>query len=480
MTGSFLKNFSFTVVLNLLVKLFWVFVIEIAVQNRLGTEVYGTYFESFNFSFLFYILLDLGLSNYTSRTVAGKPEEFPTLFSSIFGLKLLLTMAYLLVLFVATRLMGYDAEHSKVVMIIGLTQVIMSMMLFFRSNVAALHLFKTDAVLSVADRLVMGAICAILLWSAGFSERFDLDAFLYAQLIGYAASLILALMVVLRQGGRIRPVFDRGLYASILKQSYPFAILFLLMSMYTRIDSVMLGRMLPNGEFQVGIYASAFRLLDAAVIFTVLLSNLLLPMFSRLIAQNRDVMPLTRESFHVVWIVAVLLPLGTWFYADLIYPWLYAEHHEYGSQVFGLLFFNFIPMALGYIFGTLLTAKGELRLLNLISVGGLLLNVVLNSFFIPRWEALGAVYATIATQSLVTASTFYFSLHYFRLRFVEFVGFRVLGYAASSLGVFYSLYRWMDGSFEALLLSVVLCLVLVPVFRLIRLKDLRELLRSGN
>lgn len=480
MSGSFLSNFSLTVVLNLLIKLFWVFVIEVTVQRTLGAVEYGIYFESFNFGYLFFILLDLGLSNYTNRTVAGDPVSLKTLFPSILSIKLALTLVYIFVLYVATLVMKYDVRHTQVVMIIGLNHVLMSMMLFFRSAVGGLHLFKTDAVLSVLDRLVMGVLCSVLLWVPFANYSFDLNSYLYVMTVGYGGSMLIAFFVVARQGVGYKLTFKLSVFRDFLKKSYPFALLFFLMGLYTRIDSVMLGRLLDDGEFHVGIYASAFRLLDAAIIFAVLLSGLLLPMFSRMISKNEPVNSLVKESFNVVLIPAVLLPLGAYFYSDYLYGKLYKEHLEYGAMVFGLLFFNFIPMAMGYIFGTLLTAKSELKLLNLISVAGLIINVVLNALLIPKWEAMGAVAATIATQSLVTLSTFFFSIRYFRLPVYEFIHFRVIGYGLLNLLIFYLLQKYWENEAAALLSSLVLGLVLVPVFRIIRLSDLKQIAKSAR
>ncbi|MHB1277118.1 MAG: oligosaccharide flippase family protein [Bacteroidia bacterium] len=480
MAGSFLSNFSFTLILNLLIKLFWVFVIEISVQNSLGAEVYGVYFESFNFSYLFFILLDFGLSNYSNRTVAGDPNALRQLFPSIFNIKVVLTLVYLLVLFLSAVLMGYDTQYMKVILFIGLNHVLMSMMLFFRSNIGGLHLFKTDAVVSVMDRLLMGILCAAFLWMPDLKGGFNLDYFLFAQFVGYFGSLVFAWFVVARHGGKIRPAFDRRLFLEMLKKSYPFALLFFLMGLYTRIDSVMLGRMLPDGEFEVGIYASAFRILDAAIIFAVLLSGILLPLFSRMIAQSESVKELVIESFNVVLIVAMLLPLSCYFYADLIYPFLYDAHHEYGAEVFAILLINFIPMAMGYIFGTLLTAKSELRLLNYISVAGLVINVLLNLVFIPRWQAVGAVYATLITQSMVTCCTFYFSLTYFRIRLYDLLNIRVILYVMMNLASFSLIHAYGWSDLKGLMICVALGILWVFLFRIIRMEDLRKLVRSKS
>ena len=78
----------------------------------------------------------------------------------------------------------------------------------------------------------------------------------------------------------------------IIKRSLPFASLVLLMTLYNRLDPVMLGKLLPDkavapnnaintAPFQVGIYANGFRLLDAANMIAYLFSVLLIPVFSQ-------------------------------------------------------------------------------------------------------------------------------------------------------------------------------------------------------
>ena len=61
----------------------------------------------------------------------------------------------------------------------------------------------------------------------------------------------------------------------------------------------------------------------------------------------------------------------------------------------------FVAIATTYIFGTLLTANGNLRVLNQIAIGGMLLNLVLNFILIPKYEALGSAYASLITQFLI-------------------------------------------------------------------------------
>ena len=68
---------------------------------------------------------------------------------------------------------------------------------------------------------------------------------------------------------------------------------------------------------------------------------------------------------------------------------------------------SFIPISSVYIFGTLLTAHGSMKILNIIAVGGIIVNVILNLILIPPYGALGTTVATIITQIAVASFHIY-------------------------------------------------------------------------
>ena len=120
-------------------------------------------------------------------------------------------------------------------------------------------------------------INGILLWSSITSEPYRIEWFVYSQTASYTITLAVVLGIVLYHSGKIRMEFKRSVYLKILRQSYPFAILILLMSFFNRVDSVMIERLLDGGKEQAGIYAQSFRVLDALSQFAVLFAGLLLP-----------------------------------------------------------------------------------------------------------------------------------------------------------------------------------------------------------
>jgi O-antigen/teichoic acid export membrane protein len=176
------------------------------------------------------------------------------------------------------------------------------------------------------------------------------------------------------------------------------------MSFYNRIDGVMIERLLPEpiGRQQAGIYAQAFRLLDAVSMFGVLVAGLLLPIFAKMIKQREPVEQMIKLSFTFLFVTAVVVAVSSIFYDIEIMDVLYHSNTEHSSEILGILMTGFIGIATTYVFGTLLTANGSMKQLNWMAFTGMVINVSLNLILIPRYQAFGSAYASLLTQ-IVTA-----------------------------------------------------------------------------
>jgi len=203
-----------------------------------------------------------------------------------------------------------------------------------------------------------------------------------------------------------------------LRKSYPYALLILLMALYNRIDSVMLERMIPGtqGKEQAGIYAQAFRLLDAVSMFGALVAGLLLPIFSKMIKQREPVGEMVKLAYTLLIIPAVIIAVSSVYYDGEIMSLLYKSNTAYSSDILGILMIGFIGIATTYIFGTLLTANGSLKQLNIMAFSGMVLNVILNLILIPRLQAYGSAYASLSTQLFTGAAQLILALVIFRLK----------------------------------------------------------------
>ena len=166
---DFVFNLCILLFLNLLVKPIWILGVDVGVQNQVGAADYGLYFAVFNFSYMFYMLLDMGICNFNNRNIAQNNQLLDKYLSSILVLRLLLCVLYFVVIYTVALIIGYRGVQLRLLFWVGINQFLNATMLYLRSNVSALLLFKTDSFLSVLDRLLAILFCGMLLWASGAS-----------------------------------------------------------------------------------------------------------------------------------------------------------------------------------------------------------------------------------------------------------------------------------------------------------------------
>lgn len=417
MFKKFTENLILLLVLNLLIKPFWIFGIDRSIQNIVGAEQYGFYITLFNFSLIFNILTDFGLNNFNTRNIAQNRQLLNKHISRIISIKLILSVIYALVSFAFAYFIGYSKIQLAFLIVLIINQILASFFLYLRSNLAALHLFKSNSLLSISDKFLMILFCGILLLK--HPDDFRIEWLVYSQTLAYIISLLIALILVLKESGKFNIHFDYHFSIVILKQTVPFALLILLMTIYTRIDFVMLERMLPNGNYYSGIYAQAFRLIDAFGVFAYLFSTLLLPIFSKMIKDKDDLENMLKKSALILLAPVLILISSVCFYSKDIMYILYKEHVYESAGILQILMFGFGGIAAIYIYGTLLTANGNLKQLNIISAAGVGLNIVLNYVLIPKYHYFGAAASSTVTQILMAIIQFGLVYKIFKFKIIK-------------------------------------------------------------
>lgn len=401
---DFVFNITILIFLNLLIKPFWILGIDVAVQNEVGEGSYGLYFSILGFTYIFNAILDMGINNFNNRNIARNPQLLSKHFSGIITLKLLLAIGYFAVVFITAICIGYNAYQFKLLFWLAFNQFLNTLILYLRTNISALLYFKTDSVLSVLDKLLMIIFCSILLWTDILGENsFTIDHFIYAQTAAYIFTALVAFGIVISHTHFCKLQWNPVFFIAILKKSFPFALLTLLMAFYNRIDSVMIERLLPEttGAKEAGIYASAFRLLDALAMISYLFSMILLPLFSKMLKKREDINPIIKNAFSLLFVFSISASTILLWYKMPILDFFYTDHVAESAAVFCILIPCIIPISLTYIFGTLLTANGNMRILNWSAFAGMLVNLIVNFILIPHLHARGAAIASLSTQSLM-------------------------------------------------------------------------------
>lgn len=398
MQKLFLRGLGITLLLNLLVKPATIFMVDIKMQNELGLDSYGIFQTMLNFTFLFSMLLDMGITNFMTRMIAQHPHMIHKYSNRLFTFRLILVFVYIVWTLALFFVLRFPVEWLWVLGLLIMHQISIITVNYVRAYTGGLLKFGLDAVLSVVERSVYFVFGGILIYTT-FIEPVTLKWFAIIFVGSSTTSLIVATIIYLRIVALPRFHWDSDFFKAIFRQSYPYAILVIIMMLTSRLDAVFLEKLHPAGTVQVSYYTQSFRLLDACWMFAVLFGSILLPVFSRVLKDNGSTTGIMTSALNILFSGGVLMITMTIGIKEFLFDKLYddANWYSYNAWVFHSI--TFIPMCFTVVFGTLLTANGSLRILNQIALLSLITMSILNVLLIPFLGAVGAAIASLVAQS---------------------------------------------------------------------------------
>lgn len=479
MHRGFLRNASFLIIINLIIKPTYILLIDREVQNVIGPAEYGIFFALFNFSYLFHIINDFGIQSYNARYIAQQQENVGEQLKRFLSLKFYLAIIYLIIVFVAAWSLNYDLHLYPLLLILAFNHICIGYVFYLRSNLTGLSRYRQDAILSILDRgllIVSIGLCLIIpSWRASFT--------LYTFVLMQTASLLIAITVGLIMMRDILPKFTIewlpwSEIATTLRKTWPFALTVFLMTLYTRLDGVMIERLLSDGETEAGIYASGYRLLDASNMVIFLIASLLLPMFASAWNNPDKLGSLFDTGFRLITILCFPIAFVFYLYATEIIDFLYIHSNPYWGEVFSILILTFISTGLIYLFSTYITASGKLNRMNGWFVMGIVVNIALNFLLIPKHHALGAATATLITQSFVAIALIIEAKKSFRylkdIRWISWLFFLGISFMVPYTFKFYTDIHWM----LEIVLGFAIIWVIAFILGVIKKDALRSLISS--
>ncbi len=470
---EFLINITFLILINVLIKPLYIFFIDAKVQDTLGLETYGLYFGVFNFAYILYIITDFGIQNYNSKTISQNRELIKEYLPNILGIKVLLSLVYLIIGIAIAFIIGYSPFMIKLFVAIAVNLILLSFILYLRSNISALGKYRWDSILSSLDKLILIFILGFILYFSNF--EFELKYFIFAQTLAFFIVFTIVLSINFHLT-KIRSIkFSSKFFKKILKKSLPYSLVFLLMTLYMKMDGFMLERMLDS-PVEAGIYAEAFRLYEAFNNIGYLFAVLLLPMFASLLDKNNKLKNLVFTSHNIMLFIAVSAVAIVALYREEIMIFLYPkEYNSYHSIILVVLMLSFFAISLTYIYGTLLTATGKITIFNKIVFLGVIINLVLNLILIPQKGAFGAAIATVFTQYFVLIGQYFYSLKYFDLGFDFVLFFKRIVYLITTILLLYFIKSYFSYNPWLMMLISGLFSMIIAIFSgLIKFSDLKR------
>jgi O-antigen/teichoic acid export membrane protein len=360
----------------------------------LSAADYGRFSGALALTTIIETVMDIGLGPVTVRAVARDKATADRLFQHVLGLKLVWVAIGLALIALVAPILRSDPQVIRLCYLMGLSSAVRSYLLTARGLLQGLDRFDLEAVVVVADRLLLLAAGGTVLW-AGYGVFGLAMAFVVSRV-----AMLLAVMLLLRRVvGRVVPRFDRDAWRDLQTAALPLGFFMIALNLYTYIDTVILW--VIGTDSDTGLYAASYRVYEGLMYAPAILSAVLSPRLSYLFVHDRPAhrLLLTRALVGSVLLGIVLGGIAVWAARPILVTLFTAA---YAPAVAPL---QILAGGAVFVFGTWILHAAAIstnldRRLLLTTGVGLASNVILNLIFIPRWGISGAAAATVIAEAI--------------------------------------------------------------------------------
>ena len=239
-----------------------------------------------------------------------------------------------------------------------------------------------------------GAVILALSMKAGSSAWF---------MLAYVSGYIIEGILTVAWATRLLPLrlrWDGPLQMRIWREALPLAVINGLTLLYYRIDSVFLQVM--RGSAAVGLYDAAYRFLDVSMFIPVALMTTVYPFLVKAHLEDAgNRIKLYRDAFNMLLVFSVPAAIAINMCSGELIAAFFGPAFVEAQALLAVVFLAIIPLYTAFAAADLLVSMHRQRDLLMTAILTAFVNVGLCLFLIPRAGAMGAAFATVATQMLV-------------------------------------------------------------------------------
>jgi O-antigen/teichoic acid export membrane protein len=363
--------------------------VAVYVARYLGPHGFGVLSFAMSFVGLFAVFATLGVDEILVRNLVQEPDSFERLLGTAFTLRLVGAFALFALVTLAVQFTSSDKTTKALALIIAggtLFQSFNIIDFYFQSRVLAR--FTSFA-----------QICTLFIGSAAklslIAAKASLIWFAWVTVFENATLALLLVLMYRRQRLNVYAWrFDIRLSLALLRDAWPLMLAGAAITVYMRIDQVMIKEMLDSEA--VGNYAAAVRFSEACYFIPVALCSSLFPA----IIHARS---MGKEEYHdrlqklcdlMIWL-AVAIALPTTFLADWIISFLLGAPYHSTAGVLKIHVWAGVFVYLGVASGKWFLAENLQRYAFYRTLAGAIVNVFLNLILIPSMGIKGAALATV-------------------------------------------------------------------------------------
>lgn len=390
-----IENSSWQVLNSIFNLIIGVFVVAI-VARYFGPDKYGELNYAVAFVSLFSAVANLGLETLTIKNIVDESWDEGTILCTSFIMRvvggfLLTITAYLTIKIISPN----DTNIHILIFIMSLTIILKSFEII-EYWIQAYQMTKISSVIRISSYLIFSLLKILLV----FLNRNILE---YASLyVLYSAILGIALSIAyIKVREKISPWKFSFKYAKyILSQSWYLILSGMMVSLYNRVDQIMLGTMLTN-KAETGIYSAAVNVAELWYFVPMSIINSFKPVVMSRKNGNPDSYNNTVQSMYsLITMISIGFCIMITIFSRLIISILYGAEFIKSASVLVILVWAGTFAMLGSSRSVWLISEGLQKYSMFYTFAGCIINIPLNYIFIPVYGAYGAAMATLLAQFL--------------------------------------------------------------------------------
>ncbi|MFC7524914.1 flippase [Parapedobacter sp. GCM10030251] len=403
---KYLKNTGWLLMARVGSLLIKMLVTAIAIPNYLGDAQNGILNYPLVLVAFFAAASSLGTDSLVTRELLVHPQRHRTILGSAFRMRLyaglaiipLIYLAYLFISYYAPEPPAAPFRYVAIVSFICIAQSVNIIDCYFQSIAKGKFIMYVHVGANLLSALLKLALILLGASLTAFVWMLLVDALLLA--FGY---------IYAYRTQRHNPFhwkFDRAVAWNLLKRSWPLALSSVFVTLYMKIDQLMLDAF--RGESVLGVYTTVVALSEGWYFFPMALVAALFP---ALMHARRDNPARYEKRLQQLYELMVLISAGialiVTFIAPYIYQWLYNPEFRIGAPTLAIHIWAGVFVFLGTASGQYLIAENLTRISFLRTAVGAVANILLNLWLLPRYGMNGAAVATLIAYFISTYSVLF-------------------------------------------------------------------------
>jgi O-antigen/teichoic acid export membrane protein len=381
------------------------------VARMIGTESTGEYFLALSITTMFSVITDFGLQPVLIRELAKNKEGWRQLVRNMLTVKLAFMFLSVLLVLCFVEVMGYGSDVKTLVYIALAVMSVDAVTLTMYGMLRGVQILLYESVgmfVGQSITIVCGVIALIF--------HLPIVYLIVALFCGSLFNAFFSTAMVLKKfkdANLLVPLWSWTAAKSMLKVALPFALAGIFVKVYSYVDTMMISKFF--GEYEVGIYAVAYKLTYAFQFLPMAFVAALYPALSALIQTRDSRLPkIFEQSMMYMMFLATPIVFGIWAIAEPLISLSVGEEFFASSSVLSVLIFVLFFLFLDFPIGSLLNAADRQGLKTSLMFITMLINIVANFVFIPNYGVMGA-----AISANISFAFLFFSGLYFVPRFVK-------------------------------------------------------------